>query len=1054
MDVWSLLGLEPTRDVSAIRRAYAQQARGCHPEENPEGFLRLREAYQSALAWAQSGPVSPAPAVEASSEPEAPQGWTIPQEPPDCGPNPFADHEAIRQFLALYTGGQRKNSKAWLDYVTSPAFLIAAWDRQFTALLLEHITRLEPELPPSREFLAWLYAAYQFSGRKDEYLDRTEIRFHKYEGADFDGMDSILQIALKGPIPKRAAGNELAILTSFQEYRRLLRLAEQGDWGEPAEAEFSRIIGCYTLSSLQDKFQPRDALDCQRHPAGLRLITHFFQTAALPEELYHIAWQKLDLKSAVMGRAKVLYGGLRDIILERVPHIISETPDRFFQLRKDFTPYAVSCYHADFIDCEEDKARTDAFFAREDFQRALLNRSFIEEDILHTWVDEDRCGYYLERIIDFYTQRPDAPYAETVIQRARQMLTVRAQRRRIGEDREAPVGPLLLSFRPFFRHWLNTGFYLARSPESGRPLSAYLTEQMPFLPQWSRRFLGVEEGEIPQPRIVSLTVAGVPVEVRLHLRYIDYLVNGEAALQPFLEWSELIQIPDPEEFFLLLPAAAASYASYEEVKGALLARLAATAAPEEDRPEIAACLAGQVCRLPLREDGSLVPPEEVLPLEWFMEDGARLLGCSWSPAERALSFFEQTASGRWLQRDGVYEDLDTLQMAEDMARQLLEDAVSPTGLHLELLVNLPTAVYIQPDFSAICRNPDFSGSDMPRALLGAEVTRAGLEELFAFFSAGWISRLELSWPTSFPAEETPEYEPRRSLVFLRERSLWACLYFDDCKAQSFALAARWDRRLREAEDQSVFVPFRQGRLFAHDVHRSFSTIRRHLDTVFQQVSWPNNIGLHSGQIWTSASGVHQGRQKYNLDKLQLGGFPLEWSHSRASARFYLSAYPDLAVWEDEQGARVTLEVGNLNRDQLQQALASFMAGSFAKLRLTWGVPGRQRHAVMLQDQGRFLLAWLSDEKEKAEFHVADVSVYMDVEGKKYPKDTFLGRVTPAYLIHRDVTSLRSALEQLLSMAEDPSPFLNKFAEFAEERPIKPRPYALIRAELTGEDPNP
>ena len=56
VDHLSMLGLEePTRDVSAIRRAYAQKARECHPEEDPEGFLRLREAYQAALAYAERG---------------------------------------------------------------------------------------------------------------------------------------------------------------------------------------------------------------------------------------------------------------------------------------------------------------------------------------------------------------------------------------------------------------------------------------------------------------------------------------------------------------------------------------------------------------------------------------------------------------------------------------------------------------------------------------------------------------------------------------------------------------------------------------------------------------------------------------------------------------------------------------------------------------------------------------------------------------------------------------------------------------------------------------
>ena len=47
--IWTALGLEPTKDVSAIKRAYAEKAKTCHPEEDPEGFLNLRRAYQAAL---------------------------------------------------------------------------------------------------------------------------------------------------------------------------------------------------------------------------------------------------------------------------------------------------------------------------------------------------------------------------------------------------------------------------------------------------------------------------------------------------------------------------------------------------------------------------------------------------------------------------------------------------------------------------------------------------------------------------------------------------------------------------------------------------------------------------------------------------------------------------------------------------------------------------------------------------------------------------------------------------------------------------------------------
>lgn len=116
MDIWSILGLEPTRDVSAIKRAYAGKIRTCHPEDDPEGFMRLREAYQAALDYAQGESAAPAgqgtpdTEQEPDSEAQANNGWSLPDEPEDA-PNPFADSAAIRQFLELYTGKQRKDSK-------------------------------------------------------------------------------------------------------------------------------------------------------------------------------------------------------------------------------------------------------------------------------------------------------------------------------------------------------------------------------------------------------------------------------------------------------------------------------------------------------------------------------------------------------------------------------------------------------------------------------------------------------------------------------------------------------------------------------------------------------------------------------------------------------------------------------------------------------------------------------------------------------------------------------------------------------------------------------
>ncbi|SIP87326.1 hypothetical protein [Aeromonas veronii] len=48
MDIWQRLGLQETNDLAAIKRAYHIKLRDCHPEDDPEGFRLLREAYEEA----------------------------------------------------------------------------------------------------------------------------------------------------------------------------------------------------------------------------------------------------------------------------------------------------------------------------------------------------------------------------------------------------------------------------------------------------------------------------------------------------------------------------------------------------------------------------------------------------------------------------------------------------------------------------------------------------------------------------------------------------------------------------------------------------------------------------------------------------------------------------------------------------------------------------------------------------------------------------------------------------------------------------------------------
>lgn len=103
MNFWEILGISPTTDLAAIRHAYAEKTRACHPEEDPEGFDRLHTAFQEATQYARRSR-RPAPA--------APQAENRPAAAPAAPAVAGTRESCLAAEQAAYLAWMKKNGSA------------------------------------------------------------------------------------------------------------------------------------------------------------------------------------------------------------------------------------------------------------------------------------------------------------------------------------------------------------------------------------------------------------------------------------------------------------------------------------------------------------------------------------------------------------------------------------------------------------------------------------------------------------------------------------------------------------------------------------------------------------------------------------------------------------------------------------------------------------------------------------------------------------------------------------------------------------------------------
>ena len=166
MSDWDILGIAPTDDLREIKRAYAKALRIHHPEKDPEGFQKLRAAYERLQASSElprklvlfadapnvedctppaagtASPESTSPPERTAWAPAPPSDPTSPPAPARWPPAPPAPREEVlytlqEEWKSLWNRYDRRESlEAWKEFLGRAELWDLQTKREFGWFLL------------------------------------------------------------------------------------------------------------------------------------------------------------------------------------------------------------------------------------------------------------------------------------------------------------------------------------------------------------------------------------------------------------------------------------------------------------------------------------------------------------------------------------------------------------------------------------------------------------------------------------------------------------------------------------------------------------------------------------------------------------------------------------------------------------------------------------------------------------------------------------------------------------------------------------------------------
>ena len=364
-DIWTFLGIAPTSDKKTIRSAYAAQSRLHHPEEEPEYFVELNQAYRQALSLARTAEAdgSSENRISRSGEEDRNSNHTEFTQL-NTGTGNEKDKEesasllerladarqkaiqqsmetgALHDFITLFTNPkQAKAADTWKRFFLSAAFLREQYTEDFARGLYTYL--MEQQLHPCDNLpagllqeLAIAYALIpHFAGEeygqgmkypKEWYKVSVEqtlparkqiAEIFNRQGWDCD-LKSMTRRMLKQPANKVRHN-------AFTDYLTLKEMGQKGQLTEADKETWQHILGFGQVHYLYERNGKRlGGADYEsRSECVVKLYVQWLKDQRLPDCVLKFLYQKFSFRELDRSSTRGLYGALKEQVLVQLPQV-------------------------------------------------------------------------------------------------------------------------------------------------------------------------------------------------------------------------------------------------------------------------------------------------------------------------------------------------------------------------------------------------------------------------------------------------------------------------------------------------------------------------------------------------------------------------------------------------------------------------------------------------------------------------------------------------------------------------------------------------------------